>query len=102
MDVRILRQELLHRSQVQSEGAGDLRAETRAAHLDHVRALGDRVLCGGPLLDEGGTPIGSLLIIDFPGRKDAIEFAATDPYARAGLFASVAVTAWRYVMPEHG
>lgn len=44
--------------------------------------------------------MGSLLIVDFPSRKEAIEFAAADPYAQAGLFASVAVTAWRKVFPE--
>ena len=82
--------------------ANELRAETRERHLEHVRALGDKVLIGGPLLDEAGQPIGSLLVIDFEDRKAAINFAATDPYAEAGLFASVAVTAWRYVMPERG
>ena len=29
-----------------------------------------------------------------------VAFAADDPYARAGLFASVAVTAWRQVLPR--
>lgn len=82
--------------------AEELRAETRAVHLDHVRAAGDRVLLGGPLLDDAGTPIGSLLIVDFDSRKDALEFAARDPYAQAGLFASVAVTLWRQVFPERG
>lgn len=53
----------------------------------------------GPLLDMAGQPIGSLLIIDFAERKDAVAFAAADPYALAGLFASVAVTAWRKVLP---
>ncbi|MEE4348733.1 MAG: YciI family protein [Pacificimonas sp.] len=80
--------------------AGDLRAQTRETHLDHVRALGDKVLIGGPLLDDAGAPIGSLLVIDFEDRKAALTFAAEDPYAKAGLFASVAVTSWRQVFPE--
>lgn len=78
----------------------ELRAQTRDAHLDYVRALGGRLVVAGPLLDDGGQPIGSLLIIDFASRKEAIDFAASDPYTRAGLFASVAVTAWRQVFPE--
>jgi uncharacterized protein YciI len=77
-----------------------LRAETRAAHLAHVETVLDRLVVAGPLLDMEGRPMGSLLIIDFPSRKEAIEFAAADPYAQAGLFASVAVTAWRKVYPE--
>ena len=80
----------------------ELRAETRPAHLDHIRSLGDRVLVGGPLLDGEGNPIGSLLVIEFADRREAIGFAADDPYARAGLFASVAVTSWRQVFPESG
>lgn len=76
-----------------------LRAETRPAHLAYLEAVGGSILAAGPLLDLDGAPMGSLLIIDFPDRKSAIEFAAQDPYSLAGLFASVAVTAWRKVLP---
>lgn len=76
-----------------------LRASTRESHLAHIGSIIDHVLVAGPLLDMEGKPIGSLLIIDFPERKDAVAFAAADPYALAGLFASVAVTAWRKVYP---
>jgi uncharacterized protein YciI len=79
--------------------SADLRAETRSEHLRHVEGVADRVLVAGPLLDLDGAPIGSLLIVDFPERRAAIDFAAADPYAQAGLFASVAVTAWRKVYP---
>lgn len=78
----------------------ELRTVTRPAHLAHVDSVADQVLVAGPLLDMDGKPMGSLLIIDFPERKDAVAFAAADPYALAGLFASVAVTAWRKVRPE--
>lgn len=77
----------------------DLRLATRADHLAHLDGVRPDVLVAGPLLDGEGTPIGSLLIIDFPDRKAAVAFAAADPYALAGLFASVAVTAWRKVLP---
>ena len=80
--------------------SGDLRAATRPAHLAHIGTVADQVLVAGPLLDLDSKPMGSLLIIDFPERKDAMAFAAADPYALAGLFASVAVTAWRKVLPE--
>jgi uncharacterized protein YciI len=80
--------------------SGDLRAATRPAHLAHLDEVKGSVLAAGPLLSLEGAPMGSLLIIDFPDRKSAIDFAARDPYAQAGLFASVAVTAWRKVLPE--
>ena len=79
--------------------SGELRASTRESHLAHIGSVIDDVLVAGPLLDMEGKPIGSLLIIDFAERKDAVAFAAADPYALAGLFASVAVTAWRKVYP---
>ena len=85
---------------IDNPASGDLRAETRPAHLEHIERIGDRLLVAGPLLDEEGRPIGSLLIIDCEDRKAAIQFAAEDPYALAGLFASVAVTAWRKVLPR--
>ena len=84
---------------IDKPGSGDLRAATREVHLDYIGSLGERVIAGGPLLGLDGTAIGSLLIIDFADRKAAIAFAAGDPYAEAGLFASVAVTAWRKVFP---
>jgi hypothetical protein len=85
---------------IDKPASGDLRAATRLRHLEHVATAGDRLLVAGPLLDEDGAPIGSLLIVDFDDRKAAIQFAAADPYAQAGLFASVAVTAWRKVFPQ--
>jgi uncharacterized protein len=77
-----------------------LRAATRPEHLAYLETALDRVLVAGPLLDEEGAPIGSMLLMEFPTRKSAVAFAADDPYARAGLFASVAVTAWRQVLPR--
>lgn len=73
----------------------ELRAETRPAHLKHLRAIADQVLVAGALLDDAGEPIGSMLLIEFPDRNAALRFTAEDPYSLAGLFASVAITAWR-------
>lgn len=78
----------------------DLRMATRPVHIDYLDARADDMLAAGPLLDGEGNPMGSLIIMDFADRKAAIEFAAGDPYALAGLFASVAVTAWRQVYPK--
>lgn len=78
----------------------DLRAATRPEHLAYLESAIDRVVVAGPLLDDEGSPIGSMMLMEFPDRKAAVSFAAEDPYARAGLFASVAVTAWRQVLPR--
>ena len=78
----------------------ELRAATRPEHLAYLETALDRILVAGPLLDDEGNPIGSMLLMEFPDRRAAVSFAADDPYARAGLFASVAVTAWRQVFPR--
>jgi uncharacterized protein YciI len=79
--------------------SAQLRAATRPEHMSYLQAVDERILAAGPLLDLEGQPMGSLLIIDFPDRAAAYRFAAADPYALAGLFASVAVTSWRRVFP---
>jgi uncharacterized protein YciI len=77
-----------------------LRAATRPEHLAYLETAIDQVVVAGPLLDDEGSPIGSMMLMEFPDRKAAVSFAADDPYARVGLFASVAVTAWRQVFPR--
>ena len=82
--------------------AGALRSATRPAHLAYLDGQNERgrIYTCGPLLSESGEPIGSLLIVEVPDRRAAYDFAAHDPYAEAGLFASVAVTSWRRIYPE--
>jgi hypothetical protein len=81
-------------------GAIEIRKANRDAHLAHLRAVDGQILVAGPLLGEDGqSMIGSLLIIDFPDRKAAEAFAANDPYAKAGLFKSATITAWKKVLP---
>ena len=76
--------------------AGTIRADTRTDHLEWIAGSIDHVVRAGPFLaDDGETMLGSLLIIDFPDRAAAEAWAAEDPYAKAGLFESVTITAWK-------
>ncbi len=78
-------------------GALELRKANRPAHLDYLRDTGV-VAQAGALLDEAGTPAGSLVVLDVPDRAAAEAWAQSDPYARAGLFASVAIRPWNRVI----
>jgi uncharacterized protein YciI len=81
--------------------SASLRAETRPAHLDFIRARIGQVPLAGPILAEDEkTPIGSLLIVELPNRAAVDRFLAEDPYGRAGLFQSVTVRPFRKVFPE--
>jgi uncharacterized protein YciI len=80
-------------------GQFELRKANRAAHLDYVAGFQDRLLVGGPFKsDDGDTMVGSLLIMDFDSLDEAREFAAGDPYAKAGLFESVDIRPWMKVL----
>lgn len=84
-----------------------VRMENRPAHLDYAAAAGCVVLAG-PLLTEGGDPKprGSMLIVDVADQAAAEDFAAHDPYAKAGLFAAVTINPWMPALgpwkPEEG
>ena len=78
-------------------GAIEIRKANRDAHLAYANASGV-VVFAGPMLDDAGGMIGSMLVLDAPNRAAAEAFAASDPYAKAGLFASVEITGWRRVI----
>ncbi len=79
----------------------EVRKANRTAHLDYLAQQGPMIRLAGPLLDDAGAaPAGSLIILDVPDRAAAEAFAAGDPYARAGLFASVAIDPFRQVLPS--
>lgn len=73
-----------------------IRMDTRPAHLDYLKATG-AVMHAGPLLGGDGKPCGSLIVLDMD-MPDAEAWAADDPYAKAGLFASVELIAWNKVI----
>ena len=83
-----------------------LRLDTRN---DHVAFLNDLNAKGalkfaGPFLDSEGKPNGSLVVIEAADPAAAKTVADADPYARAGLFASVDIRAWNWVFnhPANG
>ncbi len=78
----------------------EMRLANRHHHLEYLSRLEDRVFAAGPTLaPDGETMNGSVLIIDFADRDAAEDFTAADPYAKAGLFESVEVSAWKKVLP---
>ena len=74
------------------------RLDTRPTHLEHLKSLGEKLKGAGPTLDGEGKPNGSLVIIEADDQATADAFAAADPYARVGLFASVSVRPWNWVL----
>jgi uncharacterized protein YciI len=75
-----------------------LRQATRPTHLDYLAT--QPVMYGGPLLDDAGQPCGSMLVVDVADHAAAAVFAANDPYAEAGLFASTTIRGFRAVFKD--
>ncbi|MBK0326002.1 YciI family protein [Rhodobacteraceae bacterium F11138] len=78
-------------------GALQLRKDNRDAHLAYIESTGI-VYQAGPLLDDTEQMIGSLVILDVPDMAAAQAWADNDPYAKAGLFQSVELVAWKKVV----
>ncbi len=78
-------------------GAGRLRQETRARHLDHIAKSPLAVRLGGPILDDSGEPVGSVIIVEGEDKAAAEAFSKADPYAKEGVFESVEIHSYRLV-----
>lgn len=77
----------------------ELRLATRETHIVWLKGLGERVRISGPFFDETGkTMCGSVVIIEAESIEDAKATFAQDPYAHAGLFASVDIRPWLWVI----
>lgn len=81
-----------------------LRDSHRARLRQHDHPVAVRI--GGPLLDDEGAMIGTMLVIEAETRAAVEAYLAGDPYMREGLFETVTVTGfnWGLGQPEasHG
>ncbi len=84
---------------IDKPNALETRLANRAAHLEYAAAL--PLAIGGPMFaDDGTSMIGSLLVIEAEDRAALDALLAADPYAKAGLFASVTVRPFKKVFPK--
>lgn len=80
----------------------ELRGQHREAHLAHLAPLAEqgRVIHGGPLLDEKGDAVGSLIVFEAASLEDARRQAQGDPYVSRGVFESYELLETRVVFPK--
>lgn len=82
-------------------GASVLRHQIRPAHKAYLAQVQERMAFAGPLLaDDGTTMVGSLLVIDFPDRDEAVAWLSREPFVQAGLFAMTAIHAFQNLWPQ--
>ena len=75
-----------------------LRMDTRPTHVDYLTSLNTAgtLKFAGPLLGEDGKPFGSMIAVEAADKAAAEALAKNDPYAKAGLFASVEINPWTW------
>ena len=82
---------------IDKPGGLPIRMEARPDHLAYLESLGDTLKFAGPFTEEDGqTMNGSLVVIEAPSLQAAHDIARGDPFAKAGLFASVEIRPWRW------
>ena len=73
-----------------------VRAANREAHFAYLEQHRDIVVLGGALLaDDGTSRTGSVLIVNVTDRAAAEALSRDEPFRKAGLFKSVAITRMR-------
>jgi uncharacterized protein YciI len=79
----------------------DIRSTKRPEHRAYLARYAEQIAFAGPLLGaDGTTPTGSLLVMEFASQDDVDAFIANEPYAVAGLYASISVRPFVNLWPQ--
>lgn len=81
---------------VDKPGHLEVRLANRDVHVAYLKKTG--AVLAGPFLSDEGEMNGSLVVVEAADRAAAEAWAAADPYAKADLFESVAIRAWKRVI----
>ena len=76
----------------------ELRQQSRPDHFRFLESLGSNLKAAGPFTNDEGSPTGSLVIIEAQNRAAISEIAGRDPYAVAGLFSTVEIKPWKWLI----
>lgn len=79
------------------EGAPARRQAVRQAHIEGVKAMKEEgtLLTGGAILDDDGTMIGSVAVVEFETREELDAWLAADPYVTGEVWRDIKVHPFR-------
>jgi uncharacterized protein YciI len=77
-----------------------LRQQMRPEHKAYLAQMSDRIAFAGPLTDEQGQMVGSLLAIDFESRDDAQQWLSQEPFTKAGVYGEVRIDGFMNLWPQ--
>ncbi len=82
-------------------GALDIRMANRPAHLDWAKGFADKIRMAGPVFAEDGeTFAGSVFVMEMESLAEMEAWAAADPYAKAGLFETVEIKHFAWLIGD--
>jgi uncharacterized protein len=67
--------------------SAELRAAANADHFAHIETIMDKIAIAGPLKDDEGQNIGSMLVLKAESVDEAEAIMKSDPYFKAGVWA---------------
>jgi uncharacterized protein YciI len=76
-------------------GSAEAREQHRGGHIAYRKGLGGAMRLAGPILDDAGTSVGSLVILEADDRAAAEQLAMRDPYVAAGVLELSSVRGYR-------
>jgi uncharacterized protein len=80
-------------------GSAALRDELLEAHWSYMDRYATQMIARGPALArDGGTPTGSVRIVDWPDPAAARAFAFDEPNYQAGVYRDVLLRRWRNML----
>ncbi len=74
------------------------RMEVRPRHLEGMEKMRDHIICAGGLLDENGKRKGSVMILDFPSRRELDAYLASEPYVLEKVWEQIDVETMNVVI----
>jgi uncharacterized protein YciI len=83
-------------------GSAEKRAATRPVHLEHLKAMGEKLVLAGALMGQDGNPEGSVLVYEAETLEAATAVLTADPFVKEGIFGSVEIKPWRIAINHTG
>jgi uncharacterized protein YciI len=83
-------------------GMLEKRLATRPVHLDHLKAMGEKLVLAGALIGADGNPEGSIIVLDADTLETATAKLTADPFIRDGIFGDVEIKPWRIAINHTG
>ena len=75
--------------------SADARQAHRGEHIAYRKSFGAAMPLAGPIMDDVGNPIGSVIILQAKNKAEAKRLSLKDPFVQHGVFDLVSVRNFR-------